>query len=60
MIGERVRLGDRVKILTDFIEEGGELLQMDHDYGLYKILLDGEMIPLWFNREDFEVLEDEA
>lgn len=53
-------IGERVVMTRDFIGDEGELLQIDHDYDLYKILLDGEIVPLWFNREDFEVLYHEA
>lgn len=53
-------IGERVVMIKEFIGDEGELLQIDHDYGLYKLLLDGETIPLWFDREEFEVIDNEA
>ena len=50
-------IGERIILTKEFKGEEGEVLKIDHDYGLYKILIDGEIIPLWFDRDDFEVIE---
>lgn len=58
-------IGERVIITVENGPKGmmGEIVKIDHQLGLYGIREDmrGNTASLWwFNREDFEVLEDEA